>query len=321
MIGNLVLALGVAFATGSVLYEPQPHRAISSSNLVINQEVESGLLSSNVYCYAKGSASFNQGDWNDSYAYRLIFGANGYYNANLINYDNPPSTNSYSMTRYTDVIQWANWQSDTINSNYVYCFIQDLGSFGVIVRICVPFDTQIGAIQIDTHNSNMNYVGMGNWMGDVNVLDEGASFIFVDNAYPIMQNDSSFKTSNYPFKFAQFYFVLNYQNFTYGQTYNFDISLYGNLNGDYNTGYANGYSAGYSSGLGDGFANGYSSGLQTASSQNASFLGLMSSIADTPIRFLRDMFSFELFGMNVAIVILSCLTAIIIFGIVKKVWK
>lgn len=321
MIGNLVLALGVALASGSALYGPQPHRAVSYSNVVINDSVTSSLLSSEIYCYAKGTASFNQGDINTNYVYRFIFGANGDYTANLVDYDNPPSANSYSLTRYTDVIKWADWQSDTINPNYVYVFVQDMDSQGVIVRLCVPFNTSIGAIQIDTHNSDKNYVGLGNWISSLNILSEGASFIFVDNSYPIMANESSFSTSNYPFKFAQFYFVMSYNTFQYGQSYNFDISLYGNLSGDYTTGYNNGYSAGYDSGLSTGYANGYASGIQTATSQNASWMGLMSSVADTPIRFLKQMFSFELFGMNVAAVILSCLTAIIIFGIVKKVWK
>ena len=99
------------------------------------------------------------------------------------------------------------------------------------------------------------------------------------------------------------------------------IFYFDEMSVSYDTAFAQGYDTGYSNGISIGYSNGYAEGLSVATGTNASWLGLMSSIADTPIVFLRDMFSFELFGMNVAVIILSLLTAIIVFGIVKKVWK
>ena len=85
----------------------------------------------------------------------------------------------------------------------------------------------------------------------------------------------------------------------------------------YDNGYANGYGDAKTEWYQKGKAEGYNLGLQT----NSSFLGLMSAIADTPIRFLRSLFNFDLFGMNVAVVVLSCLTAVVIFALIKKIWK
>lgn len=89
----------------------------------------------------------------------------------------------------------------------------------------------------------------------------------------------------------------------------------------YSQGYADGYNNGYSTGLTEGYSNGYAEGLRVGSGANADVKNLFGVLADTPIRFLKDMFNFELFGMNVAVVILSCLTAICMFALIKKIWK
>ena len=83
--------------------------------------------------------------------------------------------------------------------------------------------------------------------------------------------------------------------------------------------YQVGFQNGYTKGLGEGYNNGYRDGL--AVSSNATFTGLMNSIADTPLRFLYGLFNFDLFGTSVLIVIMSLLTGIIVFGVVKKFWR
>lgn len=51
---------------------------------------------------------------------------------------------------------------------------------------------------------------------------------------------------------------------------------------------------------------------------DTSWLGLFSSIADTPILILRSFFDFDLFGMNLLVVVLSLITGVIVFTLVRK---
>lgn len=84
-------------------------------------------------------------------------------------------------------------------------------------------------------------------------------------------------------------------------------------------GYQEGYSTGYTNGVSDGFNQGYQQGVGTA--QQGTFLNLFNSIADTPLRFIYGLFSFDLFGTSMLVIILSLLTGIVLFGVVKKFWK
>ena len=87
----------------------------------------------------------------------------------------------------------------------------------------------------------------------------------------------------------------------------------------YNLGKETGYNTGYQTGYSTGYQTGYSEGLSLA--DNSSFMSLFNGIADTPLRFIYGLFNFDLFGVNVLIVILSLLTFIFVFHIIKKVWK
>ena len=88
---------------------------------------------------------------------------------------------------------------------------------------------------------------------------------------------------------------------------------------DYNLGYQNGYSNGYDSGVKVGYTNGWNDAISSTS--GGTFHGLFNAIADTPLRFLYGLFNFDLFGISVLVIVLSLLTGIILFGIVKKFWK
>lgn len=87
----------------------------------------------------------------------------------------------------------------------------------------------------------------------------------------------------------------------------------------YQDAYKTGYREGWNAGNDKGFNDGYQSGLNI--SQNASFMSLFNSIADTPLRFLYGLFNFDLFGVSMLVIILSLLTFLVVFAIVKKVWK
>lgn len=91
---------------------------------------------------------------------------------------------------------------------------------------------------------------------------------------------------------------------------------------NYRTSYAygQGYTSGYAQGNKDGYSKGYSD-ARDFYQQSSDFQDLFSAVADTPLRFLYGLFSFDLFGTSVLVIVLTLLTGIAVFGIIKKVWK
>ena len=87
-----------------------------------------------------------------------------------------------------------------------------------------------------------------------------------------------------------------------------------------NSSFGSGYSVGYSEGAKDGYAKGYADAMALVNG-NGTFNDLFNSVADTPLRFLYGLFSFDLFGTSVLVIILTLLTGIAVFGIIKKAWK
>lgn len=105
--------------------------------------------------------------------------------------------------------------------------------------------------------------------------------------------------------------------------YCFDLKIFPssmiNDGSAYVDGFNEGYGSGYQDGKADGYNDGYSQGVATA--EQGDFMHLFNSIADTPLRFLYGLFSFDLFGTSMLVIILTLLTAIVLFGVIKKFWK
>lgn len=92
----------------------------------------------------------------------------------------------------------------------------------------------------------------------------------------------------------------------------------------YNTGKTDGEEIGYENGFEDGeeigYQNGYNAGI-TATTSDYGFMNLFGAIADTPLMMIRRMFNFDIFGTSMIVVVLSLLTLLILFKVVKKVIK
>lgn len=96
----------------------------------------------------------------------------------------------------------------------------------------------------------------------------------------------------------------------------------------YSAGYNDGYSAGNSAGEASGYKKGYSAGdsagysrgysYGVSSSNDYTFLGLMSSVVDAPITAFTSLFNFEIFGVNLSGFVLGVFTLCIIIVVVRK---
>lgn len=144
--------------------------------------------------------------------------------------------------------------------------------------------------------------------------------------YVLIQDNVSFSISSNASGNGSVYYSLFYSyvfvkphDSTIGATWQFNLHLLNVDGGNYQSGYDAGYTNGKTDGLGEGYANGYQDGLNL--SQNGNFHSLFNSIADTPLRFLYGLFNFDLFGISMLVIIMSLLTGIVVFGLVKKFWK
>ena len=142
-------------------------------------------------------------------------------------------------------------------------------------------------------NNSYKYVG-GNFtlVYQLTNYDDQPTFHFAIGSY--MLDDP-----NYFYSYQEGYYDGRADGYIEGQTYGESI------------GYQSGYTTGYNTGLSD--------GLNMA--QTSNFNSLFNAIADTPVVFMRSLFGFELFGMNVFAIIMSLITGLIVIYVIKKVWK
>lgn len=133
-----------------------------------------------------------------------------------------------------------------------------------------------------------------------------------------------------------FYFSTNviskmndYSIFSYDRFLTFDLSEDTIYQTGYDDGYANGYNdgatTGYQNGLEQGKQVGYYEGKQDGilegSNGNYTFLGLMSSVIDAPIRALSGLLEFEILGINFSDFFFGILTACLFIAVCKIVIK
>lgn len=132
--------------------------------------------------------------------------------------------------------------------------------------------------------------------------------------------------------FSLVYQLTNYDDqptfhFAIGSYMMDDPNYFSTYQNGYNTGYTEGHTNGYQEGLNASTQTAYDSGFEAGKQYGitlggqATFTGLFGAIADTPIIMLRSLFNFDLFGMNMFIIIMSLLTGIIVIYVAKKVIK
>lgn len=89
----------------------------------------------------------------------------------------------------------------------------------------------------------------------------------------------------------------------------------GYTNGE-TTGYNNGYTNGYNIGKNDGYNLGYNTALNN---DKYSFVSLISSVVDVPLKAFTSLFNFEILGVNLSGFFLGLLTCCIVIGIIRLI--
>lgn len=328
MIGNLILALGIACLSASAIHTDNFNHVNDIDNFI---ETESTSYVTGLPCtfYAQIQDNF------------LYIANNNDSSVRCYDIYNNGSTSIY----YTDgvlntIVGFQSIYSDVGDSSYLNYFTQKINN-KFYIRLVVPYNALYKDITdiecgFSVNNSTTELNGAYNIYyqdeGGLNVKILSSSFMKDFNGVKkenwfLLSDIIGYTTSytadyyNSDINSLRFYnYLIEFDNFQ-NLSAVFFCRFLGNLQEGYTNGFQDGYSTGFREGESKGYLNGYVEGLSVGSGGNTAVKNLFGVIADTPIRFLKDMFNFELFGMNVAVVILSCLTAIVMFTLIKKIWK
>lgn len=238
----------------------------------------------------------------------LVSGVGGMYSSGDI-------TTTYGVLALTQSLEvdYIHLLYSKDSSNIVNCRILVPASMDYIynVEFNLTGTFNYGTFMLNLYSNNtsnslsraITYEGGLNWFGFSRGYIQTLSGGLENNAPLFMFTDFGFTflTSSDSYLF-HFDFIGQYSNSVLGASY-----------------YDSGYRIGYQDGVRVGYASGYNDGVGTA--QQGTFHNLFNSIADTPLRFLYGIFNFDLFGLSMLVIVLTLLTGLIVFGIVKKFWK
>lgn len=284
----------------------------NGSNLAVYYSVFSGrspLLSGSTLTYYAGMVSITN-ITTSTFNFAITEGFN--------------NTNLFNVTRdFSTVVRFSTHWSP--GSSVVWAMVHC--SYGVDGFYC-PLMYNVGT-DFDANIKGVNISQVVCSSGQISDNDVGAStrtLSVIVIRYFGSDADGNLDTSN----FIEFAFLNNnfnnsqsrFQNRTYYFTQvDSDSASY---SAGYNDGYSVGNSAGESSGykkgysVGDnaGYSRGYNAGV--ADSNDYTFLGLMSSVVDAPIKAFTGLFNFEVFGINLSDFVLGVSTLCIIIFVVRK---
>lgn len=284
----------------------------NGSNLAVYYSVFSGrspLLSDSTLTYYAGMVSITN-ITTSTFNFAITEGFN--------------NTNLFNVTRdFSTVVRFSTHWSP--GSSVVWAMVHF--SYGVDGFYC-PIMYNVGT-DFDANIKGVNISQVVCSSGQISDNDVGAStrtLCVIVIRYFGSDADGNLDTSN----FIEFAFLNNnfhnsqsrFQNRTYYFTQvDSDSASY---SAGYNDGYSvgnsagesSGYKKGYSVGNNTGYSRGYNAGV--ADSNDYTFLGLMSSVVDAPIKAFTGLFNFEVFGVNLSDFVLGVSTLCIIIFVVRK---
>lgn len=202
------------------------------------------------------------------------------------------------------------------SSTYDFCVSSSVGYSNIFVDEADFFCNGYGDYAFNFYGALVDMIGVDSVIAsDITYIGGGFLLNFTKISYMAEQFYNTIYENMTTNEYADGY------ESGYNNGYN-DGNSDGSLEG-YDNGYREGYDEGKDDGLDLGRLQGYNEGYVAGaqSTGNPSFMGLFTSIADTPILMIRRLFGFEIFGTSALAVVFSLLTAFIIIKIVKKVLK
>lgn len=339
MIGNLFFALSFIGSIGVSNIGTNVGLQVKSledfeTSVGVAKEIDFHLQSSLLpylyncimYDYANGYNILHSGNVNDAYVY--AYPSSYLYDSSYsfkINYNISETNNGYTVLALfpcwqIDRFYYTNADNEQVTLFDSYCHVKGGLTFTnarpSIVASGISVNPAFSHLSMTSWIAFPNSDNFVDWFNyDLDTLHNG--YDGFANPTPII-----FSGCNYGYYFTMETADFNSSNWSLDLTFSFFTPLVKNYSSNgYSVGYETGYNQGVKDGSDVGYTNGYNQGYQDGLTITSySDLGkLFGVIADTPIMLLRSIFSFELFGMNVFVAIMSLLTGLVVLYIVRKI--
>lgn len=237
----------------------------------------------------------------------------GFNNTNLLSLTRDFSNNARSDVHWSrgSDIKWV-----MLHCNYG---VTDT-YYPLMFNIGTDFDANIKGVNIS------QVVCSSGQISDTDIGASSRTLSVIVIRYFGSDDDGNLDTSN----FIEFAFLNNnfYNSQSRFQNRTYYFTQVDNDSASYSAGYNDGYSVGNSAGESSGYKKGYSVGdnagysrgynAGVADSNDYTFLGLMSSVVDAPIKAFTGLFNFEVFGVNLSDFVFGVSTLCIIIFVVRK---
>lgn len=259
----------------------------------------------------------------------------GYNQYPIDRYSNLPVTNAalnfsaIDMYKYSTSYTETPWAYNTLNGNTIHIEYDDIDrsneTYFVVVKLYNLFYFKDMCIQFyDGGGANKRYFSVNNF------------YFYSGVDYANFQNDTLFSTSYNNSKngyvsssLSDYYpvsaFVIKFSNPSTELGYYFRLDINVNFYSPYLDN-MNVYDVGYSDGVSDGYTSGYNNGYAVAQNlyededeRVTSIFNGISSIALLPIDMFLKMFNFELFGIDMSVVVTAILSICVVIAIIKLV--
>lgn len=279
-----------------------------------------------------GNVKYNDG-YNAGYSQATddIYSNNPFYNASLKYYAALDSSSPwFTMTLDNSILQNSNTLDvnqvvkSILNENDQYAFYNDHG----IGYFKVDFAKSFSASEMVYLVNAANPYQFDHYF--TYYFDDGSEYVFhnpIESEYSnyYWQYDVSLANTN---KNGQRVVGISFRKGARDIVNSVSQSQY---NIGYNDGYSSGYSSGYDSGTGagyntgyaegnkQGYSTGYNDGYEIGFGQTNYLRTTVFAIADTPIRVFKQIFDFNILGINIAGIVLSIMSLFVIIWLVKKV--
>lgn len=220
-----------------------------------------------------------------------------------------PADSSLPISVYMPFIYIYGYRSDS-SENYRfarYCFVKIEVSAGFTIPIGVDISYGHSFTYLADYNTSTATTSVTVSTCRYKYFDAEGRYYQIELPYYSYPDNHAGIESNRTYFFLNDFDSNSYYQQGYGQGFNDGVA----------EGSDSGYASGYSAGRTVGYASGYNAGLDTA---DYSFFDLFGSVIDAPVTVFKDLFNFELLGVNLLSLFTGLLTLAVLIWIIKLIF-
>lgn len=258
------------------------------------------------------------------------------YGAESAHYPNPDTQVYYGTNNYIETAQYntvTGHTTCTVRSGLTVAYVSAYFPSAISAVATVTFTYSDETTDTFTLGTSANKTFYYQYMLGGKVLT-GCTFLFINSsngilyrpAYVVVSDNYTFHTvfaTNNAYGYA--YYLMNGTQQQIMNMYDQGYQAAAEGKDGYGFGYEMGYSQGKTAGESQGYTTGYAAGKEDgydsgylAGQQSNTTLGTeIANVGSAPIRMLKEMLNFEIFGLNFSNMALACLSVLLVIKVAK----